>query len=161
MLDRIRENRSEALTIGGLILLFLGVLAGALQLRPEPGLFPRIIGVGGLIVMAVVAWRFLCGQSDIAADDELLSNPPDKRAFALISPLIYGALFYVFGFYVSAGVAMAAIPWLLGYRRPWFLLALCVGTIGSMALMYSYLLDVPIPNGLVGDWIMRTYVYKD
>ncbi len=161
MLNCIRENRSEALTIGGLIVVFLGVLLEALRLHSEPGLFPRVIGVSGLIVMAIVAWRFLRGQSDLASDDELLNNPADRRAIALVSPLIYGALFYVVGFYVSAGVAVAAIPWMLGYRRPWFLLALCAGTIISMTLMYSYLLDVPIPNGLVGDWFMRNFVYKD
>lgn len=161
MLDHIRRNGSEAATVAALMIVFLGVVIGGFQLRPAPGLFPRIVGIAGVVVTLLVALRFLQGAADLDEEDGLLANPPRRRAVALVSPLVYGALFYLFGFYVSAGVTIAAVPWLLGYRRPVFLVLLALGTIVFLDLMFTVLLDVPIPLGVVGDWYMRRFVYTD
>jgi len=157
----LRTHISETLTISGVILLFLVVLGDSVGLQYAPALFPRIVGVFGLIVIGIVAWRFLHGENQTVSDDELLPAPPRKRIVALVSPAVYGVLFYFFGFYISAGVAIGAIPWLLGFRRPITLILLTVGTIVSLHYLFSITLNMPIPLGIVGDWFMHRFVYID
>lgn len=161
MYEYLRSNKAEALTITGMFLLFAGVLAGSTTLGYDSGLFPRIIGVAGLVVMGAVAWRFAKGESELVVDDELLTTEPRKRLVALTSPPIYGIMFYVIGFYVSAGIAIAAVPWMLGYRKPLRLLLLALGTITALSVMFSTVLNIPIPHGVIGEWLMRRYVYLD
>lgn len=161
MQAHLRAHKAEAVTIAGMLLVYAIVLVGTVQLSADSGLFPRIIGFFGLVVMAVVALRFLRGGAEIVDDDELLTTTKRKRLVALISPPAYGAVFYIFGFYVSAGIAIGAVPWMLGYRKPVALLLLGIGTVAVLSLLFSTVLNVPIPHGVVGEWFMRRYVYLD
>ncbi len=158
----LRSRPSEALTILGLICLFCIVIAGTFDLKFAAGLFPRIVGCFGLLVTGIVAARFFAfSHAEIDSDDEMSAAPRDRRLIALTTPLAYGALFYVFGFYISAGAIIAGVPWLLGYRKFLALLVLTLATVGALHGVFSTLLDVPIPLGIVGEWFMRRFVYID
>ena len=79
-------------------------------------------------------------------------GPAGRAATALLSAPVFGLAFWLFGF-VVASLAMLLMPALMGYA-----------TAGSSSssrwsrwrcwLVFPYLLNVDLPHGLVGDWLI-------
>lgn len=159
---------------------FLVLLAGSIGLRTEAAFFPRIIGVAGIVLVAVLVIQYMAKSVDSvstrpaedadntsaasAGGDAVHDESPDPgsgQIMPILAAPAYAVLLVVFGFYIAAGTVIAALPWLLGYRRLYFLIGLAIGTVAALHICFSVLLNIPIPAGIVGDWYLRNFVYLD
>ncbi|MGA7487142.1 MAG: hypothetical protein WBW74_09440, partial [Xanthobacteraceae bacterium] len=72
----------------------------------------------------------------------------------LLSAPAFGLLFWLFGFVVASLAAMLVMPPLMGYANRRRLAAIAVITVAVLALIGPYLLDVDLPHGVVGEWLI-------
>jgi hypothetical protein len=100
--------------------------------------------------------RRRAGKADVVVD----GNDPAARAgwpryaTALLSAPAFGLLFWLFGFIIASFAAMLLIPTLMGYANRRRLLVTAVITVAVLAIIAPYLLNVELPQGVVGDWLI-------
>jgi len=75
-------------------------------------------------------------------------------ATALLSAPVFGLLFSLFGFIIASLAAMLIMPMLMGYANRRRLVVTAVLTVAILALIGPYLLNVDLPHGVVGDWLI-------
>jgi len=63
-------------------------------------------------------------------------------------------LFWLFGFIVASLAAMLLMPTLMGYAKRRQLVVTALLTVAILALIGPYLLNVDLPHGVVGDWLI-------
>ena len=63
----------------------------------------------------------------------------------------YGLLIPWLGFFPASGLFMAVLGWLLGFRRPVFLLLGIAIILGFVYIVFIHFLGVPIPMGIWGE----------
>jgi putative tricarboxylic transport membrane protein len=152
-----------------LFLIALGGVAayGGSRLPPVPGqqigpnVFPIVVGAGlalcGALIALGVGHRFEEeAQADLAAHSDQAAEPPRTHGWwrglmALVPPGLL--LFYVFsvdrlGFLLTAAVVVAAAALALGARLR-LAVPLAIGAPLAVHLVFSKLLRVPLPSGLV------------
>lgn len=155
--------------VTGLFLIALGSVAayGGSRLAPVPGqqigpnVFPMVVGGGlvlcGALIALGIGHRFEEeAQADLAAHSDQAVEPPRTHAWwrglmALVPPGLL--LFYVFavdrlGFLLTAAIVILTAAMALGAR--WRLaVPLAIGAPLAVHLVFSKLLRVPLPSGLV------------
>jgi hypothetical protein len=95
--------------------------------------------------------------------DDREESAGDGRGFwvACITPPIYCLAIYLVGFHAATFVAMLVMPRLLGYRGWLRLTAIAVGTVLVLHLVFVVAVEAELPNGLLGDYLIRTFLYED
>ena len=63
-------------------------------------------------------------------------------------------MFWLVGFVVASLAAMLFVPVLMGYANRRQLVVTALLTVAILALIGPYLLNVDLPHGLVGDWLI-------
>jgi hypothetical protein len=142
--------REEFSLIALLLLFFIAIVAFGYSLPFDARLFPLIIGCAGIVLTLAVALdqvrRHRAGNAEVVVD----GNDPAARASwaryatALLSAPAFGLLF----------AAMLLIPTLMGYANRRRLLVTAVITVAVLAVIAPYLLNVELPQGVVGDWLI-------
>jgi putative tricarboxylic transport membrane protein len=155
--------------VTGLFLIALGGVAayGGSRLPPVPGqqigpnVFPIVVGAGlvlcGALIALGVGHRFEEeAQADLVAHSDQAAEPPRAHGWlrglmALVPPGLL--LFYVFsvdrlGFLLTAAVVVVAAALALGARLR-LAVPLAIGAPLAVHLVFSKLLRVPLPSGLV------------
>src|SRR4249920_3628860 len=151
--------REEFSLITVLLLFFIGIVAFAFKAPFDARLFPIVIGSAGILLTLVIAVEQM--RQRRAGDTE----PVDERdpatrvgwprfATALLSAPVFGLAFWLFGFVVASLAAMLLMPALMGYSNRRQLVIVAVVTVALLALVFPYLLNVDLPHGLVGDWLI-------
>ena len=117
---------------------------------PGPGFFPRILGVGMIVVAAAIigieTWKTM-RPSARAAGTALLPGWNALRFMAgLVGYLI--ALPYA-GYPLATFAAFVYLVWLMGESRRRVILGLAAGLSVSFYLIFQYL-QVPLPMGIFG-----------
>jgi hypothetical protein len=121
---------------------FVYQLAAAWRYPPEPALFPRIVGVAGVVLaVAVVAWAL----AQTAAGDRLEIR---RAALAVAAPVGYGLALWLLGYWVASLAALIAFPLALGFRRVGALVATSAGVTLFFGVVLAYL-QVQLPRGLL------------
>jgi len=142
-----------------LLLFFIAIVAFGYSLPFDARLFPLIIGSAGIVLTLAVALdqvRRRAGNAEVVVD----GNDPAARAgwpryaTALLSAPAFGLLFWLFGFIIASFAAMLLIPTLMGYANRRRLLVTAVITVAVLAVVAPYLLNVELPQGVVGDWLI-------
>jgi Tripartite tricarboxylate transporter TctB family len=155
---RNREYRREEFVLIALLLLFfVGIVALGYKLPFDARLFPVIVGTAGILLMLVVAGEQLRGRraADAApVDDPAAAADWPRYATALFAAPAFGLLFWLFGFVVASLAAMLLVPVLMGYQDRRRLVLTALVTVAVLALIGPYLLNVDLPHGLVGDWLI-------
>lgn len=155
---RIREYRREEFVLIALLLFFfIGIVALGYRLPFDARLFPLIIGTAGIVLMLAVAGEQLRRAGDAAAfdtDDPAAAADWPRYATALFAAPAFGLLFWLFGFVVASLAAMLLVPVLMGYQDRRRLVVTALVTVAVLALIGPYLLNVDLPHGLVGDWLI-------
>lgn len=149
--------------VTGAFLIVLGGLAayGGSRLAPVPGqqvgpdVFPMVVGTGlclcGGLIMLGVGHRF----EEEAHSDEAQGVPRHigwlRGSMALIPPALL--LFYVLsvdrlGFVLTAGLMVLTVALALG-ARPRLAIPLAIGAPLIVHLLFSKLMRVPLPPGLI------------
>jgi hypothetical protein len=144
-----------------LLVFFTAIVALACQLPFDARLFPLVIGTAGILLTLTIAFeqvrRWRAGHGAIAAEDDAAGKADWPRyATALLSAPVFGLLFWLFGFVFAALAAMLFMPTLMGYRDRGRLAITALVTVAIVGFIAPYLLNVDLPNGLVGDWLKLT-----
>jgi len=114
------------------------------------GLFPAVVGVVGTIAALVNLLQVLRGK-DAGAEDAATAEA-DAAWLAGLSlgvPVAYAILLWGLGFWIASAVVLLALPWLLGYRRPFIVIVVCVGTLIAVDLVFVEIFDMRLPRGLL------------
>ena len=157
---RIRVYRREELALVAVLLaFFVAIVVLAARLPFDARLFPLVVGSAGILLALGVALeqvrRRRDGGAAGVADDAAAARASWPRyATALLSAPAFGLLFWLFGFVVASLAAMLVMPPLMGYANRRRLAAIAVITVAVLALIGPYLLDVDLPHGVVGEWLI-------
>jgi len=150
--------REEFSLIALLLLFFIAIVAFAYTLPFDARLFPLIIGCAGIALTLAVALeqmrRRRAGAAVVDEDDPATRADWPRYATALLSAPAFGLLFWLFGFIIASFAAMLLIPTLMGYANRRRLLVTAVITVAVLAVIAPYLLNVELPQGVVGDWLI-------
>jgi hypothetical protein len=151
-----------------LLLVFLTVVLVGSSYPSEARLFPTMVGIAGMamaIAVFVLHGREAALESAPAAE-ELSVAPPETAGptrgrvlLAVAAAPVYALLVWVVGFYVASLVALIVLPQCLDYRRVGILVVIAVAAVALIALVFSWGMEMALPNGLVGDWLLKTFVY--
>ena len=76
---------------------------------------------------------------------------PKNFTLTLASMVGYGILISFIGFFPASALFMAALSWMLGFRRPVFILLGTGLILGFVWLVFVHFLGVPVPMGIWGD----------
>ena len=156
---RVRAYWHEEFSLIALLLLFfIAIVAFGYSLPFDARLFPLIIGCAGIALTLAVALeqmrRRRAGAAVVDADDPATRADWPRYATALLSAPAFGLLFWLFGFIIASFAAMLLIPTLMGYANRRRLLVTAVITVAVLAVIGPYLLNVELPQGVVGDWLI-------
>jgi Tripartite tricarboxylate transporter TctB family len=151
--------REEFALIALLLMFFVGIVAFAFRTPFDARLFPVVIGSAGiLLALAITVEQVRRRRRDAAS--VLDENDPAARAdwprfaTALLSAPVFGVAFWLFGFIVASLAAMLLMPILMGYQNRRQLVVVAVVTVVVLAGVAPYLLNVALPHGLFGDWLI-------
>jgi Tripartite tricarboxylate transporter TctB family len=157
---RVTAYRLEEFSLIALLLLFfIAIVAFAYTFPFDARLFPLIIGGAGIVLTLVIALeqvrRRRVGAAAVVDEDDPVTRADWPRyATALLSAPAFGLLFWLFGFIVASLAAMLLIPLLMGYANRRQLVLTAVITVAALAVVAPYLLNVELPQGVVGDWLI-------
>jgi hypothetical protein len=151
--------REEFSLIGILLIFFIAIVALAYDVPFDARLFPLVIGTAGILLMLGIGIEQLRRRrtrdaSTLDADDPAIKADWGRYATALLSAPVFGLLFWLFGFIIASLAAMLIMPMLMGYANRRRLVVTAVLTVAILALIGPYLLNVDLPHGVVGDWLI-------
>jgi hypothetical protein len=151
--------REEFSLIALLLLFFIAIVALSYHIPFDARLFPLLIGSAGILLtlgisVEQVRRRGARDGSTPHNEEHVVSVDWPRYATALLSAPIFGLLFWLFGFIIASFVAMLLIPTLMGYANRRRLLVTAVITVAVLAVIAPYLLNVELPQGVVGDWLI-------
>src|SRR5262249_6104557 len=151
--------RGEVGLIALLFLFFFRVVSLFFPLPLLPPLFPPLLCRPGLPPPPPGAFaektgrgaprRLVVEQGDPAAKADW-----PRYATALLAAPVFGLMFWLVGFILASLAAMLLIPVLMGYANRRQLVVTALLTVAILALLGPYLLNVDLPHGLVGDWLI-------
>ena len=158
--------------IAVIMVMIFGIMVGvAFQYPKDARLFPLIVGTIGLIlslgVLSQSVSLHLSERSAVeppAPDASSTQEPHAMRVrsyIALSAAPAYGILLWLAGFYISSGAALIVLPYGLGYRKLGRLLLLMVVSVVLMRIMFTYVMGIQMPPGLLGQWFLETFIYED
>jgi Tripartite tricarboxylate transporter TctB family len=158
-------RREEFALIAMLLLFFLGIVALSYDTPFDARLFPLVVGSAGIVLTVLVAVEQLQRRAVDAGSPLGETDPADKAdwpryATALLSAPVFGLLFWLFGFIVASLAAMLLMPALMGYRRRRQIVVTAVATVAVLAVAAPYLLNVDLPHGLVGEWLVDRFALR-
>ena len=161
-------RREEFALIAMLLLFFLGIVAFSYDTPFDARLFPFVVGSAGFVLTVLVAVEQLqrravdpasaLGENDPADPADRADWP--RYATALLSAPVFGLLFWLFGFIVASLAAMLLVPALMGYRRRRQIVVTALATVAVLAVAPPYLLNVDLPHGLVGEWLVDRFALR-
>jgi len=164
---KLRNYRREELALIALLLLFfIGIVAFSYNTPFDARLFPLIIGGAGILLTLGIAMEEVSRRRAASASVLDDNDPADKAewpryATALLSAPAFGLLFWLLGFVVASLAAMLLMPVLMGYPSRRQLVVVALVTVAVLALICPYLLNVDLPHGLVGDWLIDMLNHKN
>ena len=121
--DEKAPAREELILLAALVVVAGGILVIGRQYSGAVAMFPNIVAG---ILLALSLWRAVelvrAGVLKMpwqitVAPSGLFGNRLSWH-WAVASLLGFMGLIWLFGFLVASGIYMAALPWLLGYRKP-------------------------------------------
>jgi len=132
----------------GAIFMALGIAAAwmATSYQGAGGTYPLVLGLilalfGG-VVAAKSIWRSRNRERELIA-------APAKMFTAAIVAALYVGLVVPLGFYTTSLLLMVALPIALGFRRFGYALVVAVVFISIVYLVFSVLLEKPLPREAV------------
>jgi len=151
--------REELSLIAVLLLFFVGIVALSYHLPFDARLFPIVIGSAGILLTLGIAIeqvrrRGARDASTVDDDDPAAKADWPRYATALLAAPAFGLMFWLVGFILAALAAMLLIPVLMGYANRRQLVITALVTVAILALIGPYLLNVDLPHGIVGDWLI-------
>src|SRR5215470_730808 len=157
---RVRSYwREEFALIALLLFFFAGIVALAYKVPFDARLFPVVVGSAGVVLTLAIAVEQLrrrrAGDASVVDEEDPAAKAAWPRfATALLSAPVFGLAFWLFGFVIASLGAMLLMPLLMGYADRRRLVLIALVTVAVLAVVCPYLLNVDLPHGLVGDWLI-------
>ena len=151
--------REEFSLIALLLLFFIAIVALSYHIPFDARLFPLLIGSAGILLTLGIAAEQVrrrgARDGSIPNDEEhVISVDWPRYATALFAAPAFGLVFWLVGCVVASLAAMLLVPVLMGYANRRQLVVTALLTVAILALIGPYLLNVDLPHGLVGDWLI-------
>jgi hypothetical protein len=151
--------REEFSLIAILLAFFIGIVALSYHIPFDARLFPVVIGSAGILLTLAIAVeqvrrRRARDAATVDDDDPAAKADWPRYATALFAAPAFGLAFWLVGFVVASLAAMLLVPVLMGYANRRQLVVTALLTVAILALIGPYLLNVDLPHGLVGDWLI-------
>lgn len=162
----VRDYLAGAFSLAaGLLLKFWVIPTGvripqSAQFSPglTPAAFPELLAYS-LIVLGIISMGFtLLGAAQPQFEDVELGEAMSVRSSTRRAVLLFAAItgylvgLYVLGFILSTVILLVGFLRLAG-KQSWFRsLLIAVGTTGVIILLFSTLLNAPLPQGIIFDW---------
>ena len=136
----------------GLIFVSIGTFAAwmATNYKGASGMYPTVLGLVLTLLGATVAIRGLRQPND---QPRSLIDAPAKLVTAVVVATIYVALVMPLGFYTASFLLVLAMPLALGFRRVVYALTVAAVFISLVYLVFSILLEKPLPRELILSFI--------
>lgn len=141
-----------------LFLLFLVVVLEGQRYQAEARLFPMIVGAAGMALAAAV-FALHGGEGAPRSEHAGGRAPPLRRLVAIAAAPAYSLLVWTVGFYLASLIAIFVLPQLLGYSRPILLAAIAAASVAIIAAVFSWGMAMSMPAGILGNWVLATFVY--
>ena len=132
----------------GAIFVALGLAAawGATSYSGAGGFYPMVLGfilasLGGLIALRALLQK--------VSAERVLIEAPIKFYTTLVVGVAYLVLVLPLGFYTASFLLMLALPFSLGFRRIPYALTVGASFIAIVYVIFSVLLERPLPRELV------------
>jgi Tripartite tricarboxylate transporter TctB family len=163
--DCRRYWREEFFLIAILLSFFVAIVVLSYHVPLDARLFPVVIGSAGILLTIGLAVEQMRGRGAddapvVGEDDATARADWPRYATALLSAPAFGLLFWLFGFIIASLAAMLLMPMLMGYANRRHLIATALLTVVTLALIGPYLLNVDLPHGIVGDWLIDTLALR-
>jgi hypothetical protein len=110
------------------------------------GTYPLVLGLILAALGLAVAGRAWRSASPGA---RVLIEAPGKFSTAVLAAATYVAAVVPLGFYTASLLLMLGLPAALGFRRPAYTLAVAAIFVGLVFLVFSVLLEKPLPREAV------------
>jgi hypothetical protein len=143
--------------------LFVGVVAISRTYTADAALFPTIVGIVGILLCSIFLVTAILKPDFVAAnvlDMEESSTNPRGFWVAFVSSPLYCLAIDLVGFDVATFVAIVLMPSLLGYRRYLRLILIALAAVAVLHLVFVSAVQIDLPNGLIGDFLLRRFVYQ-
>ena len=148
--------------IEGVVIFICGGITAALSLAMPlgtfrmagSGLFPLCLGIALMLLALLWLANLLLGRSPAAGDAKkaAAARPGDigrmLRFFGATALAVFGL--DILGYPLTSFLLMLALLWILGLRRPIFLVTLSLLTAAGSYLIFVFFLKIPLPKGLIG-----------
>ena len=106
-----------------------------------------------LVVAVEQIHRQRAGAADAVDERDPATRVGWPRLRPLLSAPVFRLAFWLFGLWSRRSPPLL-MPALMGYRDRRQLVIVAVVTVALLALVFPYLLNVDLPHGLVGDWLI-------
>lgn len=157
-----RLRRGDLLLTAALLGLFAFMLGEAARYPRDSRLFPTIIGVVGLVAAALLLLRILMGAVSPPPRDEEEGGPGAAPLWAaLLGAPVFGLLMWVAGFWVATAFVAFFGPATMGYRDIRRRLALALGTLGVLYVLFPLVLNLPLPRGEIMERLFATPIEEE
>lgn len=136
------------------LLVILAVMVGEATRYPRDSrLFPMLVGSVGVAAAMLLLLRMATGQVRQPARDEEEGAGIGAAPLwvALLAPPLFGVVTWLFGFLAAAALAAFFAPAFMGERRLLRRVALALGTVAALHLLFPVTLNVPLPRGEIMD----------
>lgn len=147
-----RMLRGDAALAAALLVVFAGMIGIATGYPRDSRLFPTLVGAAGLAAAALLLLGILAGSVRAPPRDEDgdgLGALPLWQA--MLVPPVFGLVLWLLGFWVAAALAAFLVPAMMGVRSLRRRIALALGTVAMLYLLFPLTLDIPLPRGEVMD----------
>jgi hypothetical protein len=141
-----------------LFCVFLLVVVEGWRYPPEARLFPTLVGAAGM-TLAIAVFALHGGDDSPAGEHGAAAPGRWRRLLAVAAAPVYSLLVWVIGFYAASLAALVVLPLLLGFRGIFRVLLIALGAVAVIAAVFSWGMEMTLPAGLVGDWILTNFVY--
>lgn len=145
-----------------LAVLFALVIVIGRQYPPDARLFPTVVSVLGLFLCAVFLAASVLNPTYARKNiDDMEEAAGDIMHFwiACVSPPLYSIGIYVIGFHAATFIAMLVMPAVLGYPGWLRRAGIAFAVVLALHLVFVVAVDIDLPSGLLGNYVLTTFVY--
>lgn len=147
-------------TVGGIVVFLFGAVTALLAMQlplgtlrmAGAGLFPLILGVALMALSAFQLGRILLSKNLPPREDKapLPRGGSHQMLFFLVATVAATAGLATVGYAVASFFLMGALLFILGIRRPLFLVVFSLLTAAGCYLLFMRWLKIPLPKGIWG-----------
>lgn len=162
MIDALRRYWREEFALAAVVAAFFAAVVLLAQAFPHDArLFPTIVGTVGFalscIVLGIALRARTRGGPPPDATEAEAAERPQRLPLAILSPVLFGLALWIFGFYVASFLAALIMPPLMGFPHRRLVLPFAAITVVATAILFPLVLDIALPRGLVGDWLVDRF----